>query len=174
MRVPFDYSEFVYEHQHFTLAEMGFAMSLTMRLWVAPGNRVRPVEARIMADGLADKEPGLSDKQFAEVMDCAFWADSQWVYSPWVQKWNGRSMPRQPISRETRDTVIKRDTFFGRWKMKCSYCGGYCEDRFHLDHMLPVSRGGINHHNNLCIACPTCNFSKGAMTDEEFRETIEE
>jgi 5-methylcytosine-specific restriction endonuclease McrA len=40
----------------------------------------------------------------------------------------------------------------------CAYCGQPAE---HLDHIVPLSRGGTNHRSNLQALCSTCNLSKG-------------
>ena len=50
----------------------------------------------------------------------------------------------------------------------CAYCGTECADDYHVDHMIPLSRGGSNGPENLCIACPSCNLRKNAKTAEEF------
>lgn len=52
----------------------------------------------------------------------------------------------------------------------CWYCGALLADTGrHLDHKIPLSRGGSNWPANLCWACPTCNTSKGARTPDEFQ-----
>ena len=43
---------------------------------------------------------------------------------------------------------------------KCAYCGGILEEGYHVDHIIPLSRGGANSPDNLCCACPTCNLTK--------------
>lgn len=46
----------------------------------------------------------------------------------------------------------------------CMYCG--CEltrhipRSVHIDHIIPISRGGSNWPNNLALACQSCNLSK--------------
>jgi len=51
---------------------------------------------------------------------------------------------------------------------KCVYCGvSVLEDR-HIDHIIPLSRGGSNWPTNLQVLCPHCNLSKNAKTHEEF------
>ena len=42
----------------------------------------------------------------------------------------------------------------------CVYCGS-TED-LTLDHIVPLSKGGAHSPDNLCIACRSCNSSKGA------------
>jgi len=53
---------------------------------------------------------------------------------------------------------------------KCAYCNKDCSEDFHVDHKTPLSRGGDNHNENLALSCPSCNYSKGDMTIEEFLE----
>ena len=54
----------------------------------------------------------------------------------------------------------------------CTYCGVEVGDRFHVDHDIPLARGGSNGPENLCIACRPCNTSKQALTGAEFRLRI--
>lgn len=44
-------------------------------------------------------------------------------------------------------------------KNRCYYC--QCKlVEYHVDHIVPLSRGGSNDPSNLVLACPTCNISK--------------
>jgi len=45
-------------------------------------------------------------------------------------------------------------------KGKCYYCSCKVGDNYHVDHIIPLSRGGSNWPDNLVIACPSCNTSK--------------
>lgn len=51
---------------------------------------------------------------------------------------------------------------------KCVVCGS--EDSFHIDHKIPLFRGGKTVINNLQVLCSKCNLQKGAFTTEEFLE----
>src|SRR3546814_5236792 len=46
-------------------------------------------------------------------------------------------------------------------KKKCWYCGTKLT-AYHVDHRIPLARGGSNGPENLVIACHACNLSKGA------------
>lgn len=70
---------------------------------------------------------------------------------------------------------------------RCYYCGcelpkdTYVYDErenaisgnrnWHVDHMIPLSRGGDHNINNLVPSCGACNLSKHAMTADEFMAT---
>ncbi len=57
---------------------------------------------------------------------------------------------------------------------RCNYCGArLTRDNLNIDHMVPVSRGGLNDGDNLQALCRRCNIRKGNHTDEEFRERYE-
>ena len=40
---------------------------------------------------------------------------------------------------------------------RCIYCNGKYE---HLDHIIPISKGGSHTKNNLAPSCAKCNLSK--------------
>ena len=66
------------------------------------------------------------------------------------------------VSERTRGDVERRA------QGRCEYCrapqqvAGY---RFHVEHIVPRSRGGTDDLSNLALSCGTCNFAKGAALD---------
>jgi len=58
-------------------------------------------------------------------------------------------------SRKKRWLILRRDKF------TCQYCGTKApEARLHIDHVIPVSKGGDNSDGNLVVACSKCNHGK--------------
>lgn len=55
-----------------------------------------------------------------------------------------------------------------RQKGKCYWCGKKVGDDYHVDHVVPLSKGGSNGPENIVIACAACNLSKGAKHPIEF------
>jgi 5-methylcytosine-specific restriction endonuclease McrA len=53
---------------------------------------------------------------------------------------------------------------------KCHWCGCEVGDMYHVDHVIPLFRGGSNGPENLVIACPPCNWSKGDKLPHEFND----
>lgn len=52
---------------------------------------------------------------------------------------------------------------------RCYYCGDN-ESGLHVEHRIPLSRGGSNWPSNLVPACPSCNLSKHTKTETEFKK----
>lgn len=62
----------------------------------------------------------------------------------------------------TRLQLSERMSMFGD---RCAYCGGDFE---HIDHAIPLARGGPHILANLRPACSTCNLSKNSKTIAEW------
>ncbi len=54
----------------------------------------------------------------------------------------------------------------------CAYCETVLFGTYHVDHVVPLCRGGSNDWGNLAVTCPTCNLSKGAKTPLQFLKTL--
>jgi HNH endonuclease len=53
---------------------------------------------------------------------------------------------------------------------RCEYCHAsewLTGQLFHIDHIMPRTRGGVTAIDNLCLACPACNGSKLDRIDGE-------
>ena len=62
---------------------------------------------------------------------------------------------RQHIPRKLRHKVFQRDGY------RCRECGATNkETTLHIDHIIPVSKGGTNTEDNLQTLCEACNLAK--------------
>ncbi len=50
---------------------------------------------------------------------------------------------------------------------KCFYCKKKLKQH-HVEHKIPISRGGTHSKDNICLSCPRCNLTKHTQTAEEF------
>lgn len=63
---------------------------------------------------------------------------------------------------------------FVRWsrttpRVPCYWCRKNTKPGHrHLDHVIPLSKGGADAVANLCVSCPPCNLRKNAKMPEEF------
>ena len=55
-----------------------------------------------------------------------------------------------------------------KYNGKCAYCGQICIEKYHIDHKIPLVKGGGNEFENLALSCPRCNLSKNDKTDVEY------
>lgn len=82
----------------------------------------------------------------------------------------------QPPLKTTRTRISPRMVamIFHESKGVCAYCNSSIQPYFgwEVDHIVPLSRGGTNNHDNLCAACISCNGSKGSRTAQEFRSSL--
>ena len=60
-----------------------------------------------------------------------------------------------------------REYLLEKFNRKCCYCGK-SDIPLEIEHITPKSRGGSNRVSNLCLACRSCNVSKGNQTATEF------
>lgn len=49
---------------------------------------------------------------------------------------------------------------YERQKGRCYWCGEKVKGIYHVDHIVPLSRGGSNWPENFVIACSFCNLSR--------------
>lgn len=75
----------------------------------------------------------------------------RWVYVRYVPRAGGAA---------SRSSVLLRD------RHTCIYCGGVGAT---IDHLLPVSRGGLSTWENTAACCAPCNGQKADRTPAEAR-----
>lgn len=77
------------------------------------------------------------------------------------------------------DGVLTRDSWARRRKQVqrrdgaiCQYCEAYAPYG-HVDHIIPLSKGGTDDLNNLAWSCQQCNLAKGdKLVDELLQEEV--
>lgn len=79
-------------------------------------------------------------------------------------KWQGMNWIRQS----------KRLAIYLRDGLSCMYCGESIEDgvKLTLDHVVPHSKGGSNHENNLITCCEKCNKSRQNRKVKTFAKAV--
>lgn len=56
----------------------------------------------------------------------------------------------------------------------CAYCRKpFGPSGYELEHMTPISRGGVHGFDNIVLACPSCNRRKGTRTMKEYLMVVE-
>ncbi len=70
---------------------------------------------------------------------------------------------------DIRSQVVAQTDKKGR--LHCWWCSKVIE-KYHIDHRIPLARGGSNKPDNLCLACEHCNTSKGAKLPHEWTNRL--
>ena len=89
------------------------------------------------------------------------------IYNDWK---NGnkfeetKKQERKIMNDDIRYNVLKRDNY------SCQICGATAKDgaKLHVDHIIPVSKGGKTVMNNLQTLCERCNIGKSDKTENDY------
>lgn len=115
--------------------------------------------------------------------DRAYRADKAEIYAAKAKAWVAANPDkRKAISHQYRakrraqeETGITGGVL-AAWTLEqpkvCFYCTSDCGGAFHIDHFMPLARGGAHVLTNLRIACPTCNLRKNAKDPAEWIESL--
>lgn len=77
---------------------------------------------------------------------------------------------RRAFEHSSNGTIAATDVYqqYVAQKGCCWHCGKHLAEKYHVDHLIPLSRGGENSPRNIVISCPECNLSKGAKMPYEW------
>lgn len=64
--------------------------------------------------------------------------------------------------------LVRKGQTNRKGKLICWWCDEPIEGAYHIDHRIPLSRGGTNDAGNLCLAHPTCNVKKHNKLPSEY------
>ena len=81
------------------------------------------------------------------------------------------SQTRRALKANAKGTLTKEDVsnLYATQGGSCYYCSVDIEGSYHIEHMTPLSRGGMNDVSNICLACAPCNLKKHTKTADEFK-----
>jgi 5-methylcytosine-specific restriction endonuclease McrA len=60
------------------------------------------------------------------------------------------------------------DALMSSQRGKCAYCRKALRGKFHVDHIMPLSKGGTNEPRNIQLTCAPCNLQKHDKHPIEF------
>lgn len=78
---------------------------------------------------------------------------------------------RMKVAKTERITIAMIDNLCDLQCNKCAVCRTlFINKNWHIDHIYPVSKGGLTEKNNLQLLCPQCNLSKNAKDPIQFMQ----
>ena len=123
-----------------------------------------------------------ANRDYALAKDRQFRKDHPEILAERWQNWyrteNGKARSRARVrSRTARKrgasgnyTYADIEAMKKRQKNKCHYCNTSLANGYHIEHTIPIIRGGTNDPSNLVLTCPTCNLQKGTKLPHEWYE----
>jgi len=111
------------------------------------------------------------------------WREEHPEYLAKNRQWKAEHPETRSIYRHNYDARIKGNggahtleelnMLFVSQNYLCYYCNKPFFDNtlnaeYHIDHKIPVSKGGTNNIDNIAISCPSCNLSKYNKTADQF------
>ena len=69
-------------------------------------------------------------------------------------------------------TAAEVQRILSRQGKRCVYCKASLAHGYHVDHIIPLSKGGGNGPENLQCLCAPCNLSKSDKLPEVFAQSI--
>jgi 5-methylcytosine-specific restriction endonuclease McrA len=138
------------------------------------GRRRHPLRARLIKREWVIRITGVrsdihppSDISLFEVLQAANLSDRE-VFSFMERFVQRRETRYQSVRAKVTDTI--RREIRKRDGNRCTYCRrlgtstqGPDGRRWHVDHRIPVSRGGTSERSNLALACASCNITKADL-----------
>ncbi len=71
-------------------------------------------------------------------------------------------------------TDKQKEVVFGRANHQCEYCkypAEFSHDKFQMEHIVPLVKGGTHNLKNVALSCYSCNLSKWVHTEWKDPET---
>lgn len=99
-----------------------------------------------------------------------------------VREWNaanpeaarvrGRNYRARLNAAEGSHTADDVKSLYSKQVGRCVYCRRKLGDRYHVDHIRPLSRGGSNWPTNLQLLCARCNNNKRAADPLHYAQRL--
>lgn len=91
-----------------------------------------------------------------------------------VREWKARNVDKVNSHRGCRnrkmESIDSIDAYRKIKKDNCYWCGCRLGPDYHMDHIVPISKGGRNIVANIVASCPACNLKKHAKMPNDFIE----
>jgi 5-methylcytosine-specific restriction endonuclease McrA len=79
---------------------------------------------------------------------------------------------RRAKSGKDRYTAADVDELLKIQRSRCAYCKCSIKAKFHVDHIMPLSKGGTNGRRNIQLLCQPCNQAKHARHPIDFANSL--
>lgn len=148
-----------------------------MELSILPKSKEAAIylDEKFFYTGKACSEKGHLSKRFVKTGGCVecFKEYSAWYKKAYREEYIAHSQNRRARIKEVGGTFNSSDIerMYLEQQALCTGCHGSLEVLgYHIDHIMPISKGGSNWPDNLQLLCPECNLEKKAKLPEEWEK----
>lgn len=94
----------------------------------------------------------------------AYWRKNRDKVREYVSRRRRKALPRLPSGTIARLREMQRN--------KCAICRRSVAVKSHLDHIIPLAKGGVHAPRNMQLLCPPCNLRKSARDPIEHMQSL--
>jgi 5-methylcytosine-specific restriction endonuclease McrA len=126
-------------------------------------------------DGVACEQKGHLCKRITKSGICVECVKNygSWYRQEYKEEYRAHNQNRRARVKQVGGTFTAKDISDLHTEQD-GYCNGCWELLeilgYHVDHVIPISKGGSNWPDNLQLLCPTCNLEKSAKMPEEWEK----
>jgi hypothetical protein len=137
-----------------------------------------PDKVREMTKRRARKPPTLQQRAIKNARSAAWKKANPERAAAAIQAWAKRYPERRRAALINRRAGIKGRVspdlltkLLALQRGKCACCGELLGSKFHMDHIMPLAKGGTNTDDNMQLLRAQCNLQKGAKHPVDFMQT---
>jgi 5-methylcytosine-specific restriction endonuclease McrA len=117
----------------------------------------------------SDKGRAAQQRYFDKNKEAAYARASKWSKdNPESGRASVRNRRAKIKSSDGQHTAADIERIGSEQGWKCAFCFKDISGGYHVDHVVPISKGGSNSEWNLHLTCQTCNLKKAAKSMKVF------
>jgi len=137
--------------------------------WYAKNNEKKDAEYFETKEKIKERKSARARQYYLENKEKILLQQKQY-YEANKENWSEKRHKRRAGGEPTYVKVEDIQKLKSLQQNKCPVCK--CElVKHHLDHIVPISKGGKHEFDNLQLLCPTCNLNKHAKDPLDFMRT---
>lgn len=111
-------------------------------------------------------------EHYARTKEASQLRHKKWLKANPFKRREHEAARRAKAGKSERYTAADIDALLVIQQFGCIYCGKSLRHKFHVDHIVPLSKGGSNGRKNIQLLCQPCNQTKHARHPIDFARSI--
>jgi 5-methylcytosine-specific restriction endonuclease McrA len=107
-------------------------------------------------------------EHYARTKEASQLRHKRWLEANPFKRREHEAARRAKAGKSERYTATDVNVLLIAQRSRCAYCGKSIRRGFHVDHIMPLSKGGSNGRKNIQLLCQRCNQTKHAQHPLDF------